>query len=96
MSREWDDLADWWLTELESDPTYEQVVVPLLLQLVAADRGTVLDVGCGNGRIMTMLKGGELNPIGCDLNAPLLEDARLSRASDASRPSGYPFARWVD
>lgn len=77
MSREWDDLADWWLTELESDPTYEQVVVPLLMELVAADRGTVLDVGCGNGRIMAMLKGADLNLIGCDLNAPLLSDARL-------------------
>ena len=75
MSREWDELADWWLTELESDPTYEQVVVPLLLDLVAADRGTVLDVGCGNGRIMARLKGGELHPIGCDLNFSLLADA---------------------
>ncbi len=75
MNREWDDLADWWLTELESDPTYEHVVVPLLLDLVAADRGTVLDVGCGNGRIMAMIKGGELHPIGCDLNATLLANA---------------------
>ena len=77
MSREWDDLADWWLTELESDPTYEQVVVPLLLHLVAADRGTVLDVGCGNGRIMAQLQGGEFEPVGCDLNATLLKNASL-------------------
>lgn len=75
MSREWDSLAEWWLLELESDPTYEQVVVPLLLDLVAADRGTVLDVGCGNGRIMAMLKDGDLHPIGCDVNSTLLKDA---------------------
>ena len=83
MSREWDELADWWLMELESDPTYEQVVVPLLLDLVGADRGTVLDVGCGNGRIMAMLKGGKLHPIGCDLNTSLL--AAASRVGPVMR-----------
>ncbi|MBK5267201.1 MAG: class I SAM-dependent methyltransferase [Acidimicrobiia bacterium] len=75
MTNEWDDLADWWREELETDPTYVEVVVPLLLAMLATRTGTVLDVGCGNGRIMGELALAGLEPVGCDINTSLLAEA---------------------
>ncbi len=76
MTREWDDLDEWWLEELESDPTYEQVVLPLLLDVAGAEPGPVLDVACGNGRIMAALNVAGLGSIGCDVNEAFLGQAR--------------------
>lgn len=76
MTNEWDHLEDWWRQELDSDPTYDQVVVPLILDMVGPGAGRVLDVGCGNGRIMRELTGRGFEAVGCDINASLLGEAR--------------------
>lgn len=49
----WETLGEWWLGEVQ-DPAYEQVVTPLLLEvLVGIDGGgLVADLGCGDGRVM--------------------------------------------
>ena len=74
----WSGLSGWWLNEVDEDPAYEADVTPLvrdLLQASAAEK--ILDVGCGEGRLMADLavEGGE--PYGVDLSSELLETARL-------------------
>jgi SAM-dependent methyltransferase len=73
---EWEGLAGWWLDEVVSDPAYSDDVLPLLLDTFAAPDGLVLDLGCGDGRIMRSLDRPEL--IGCDVSAVLLEQARVA------------------
>ena len=67
----WDELGEWWLTELAGDPAYDDEVTPLLLDL-ARPFGRVLDVGCGEGRLMEAIGrlGGQ--PIGVDISSSLL------------------------
>lgn len=70
----WSALNEWWLTELASDPAYEDEVTPLLLSLMGpADR--VLDVGCGEGRLMRAIAEAGGRPLGVDISRPLLEKA---------------------
>ncbi len=71
----WDDLAEWWLGEIASDPAYETDVLPLLVDVFDAPAGVVLDAGCGEGRVMEMLRP-DHRAIGCDLSAVLLEQAK--------------------
>ncbi|MEK7252198.1 MAG: methyltransferase domain-containing protein, partial [Actinomycetota bacterium] len=81
--------ARWWLEELAGDPSYERDVDPLLRSLVpSASDGTLLDVGCGEGRSL-----GRFGPsVGVDLLPSL---ARIASAhgpvviADAS--IGLPF-----
>jgi SAM-dependent methyltransferase len=70
----WDELTDWWLDEIAADPAYDSDVLPLVLDVFTAPGGPVLDLGCGNGRIMDALEIPDV--VGCDLNAELLERAR--------------------
>jgi ubiquinone/menaquinone biosynthesis C-methylase UbiE len=52
----WTELTDWWLDEIATDPTYEAVVTPLLLDILQPEPGSVyLDLGCGEGRVMRAL-----------------------------------------
>ncbi len=69
---EWDQLADWWLSEV-ADPAYENDVQPLLDTLLVGLEGPTLDVGCGDGRLFDRLPG---PVIGCDLSRYMLEHAR--------------------
>lgn len=72
----WDELADWWRGELADDPTYGQVVVPMVRRLLLpADR--VLDVGCGDGHVMEALRADVSSIFGCDLNAHLLRSSSV-------------------
>lgn len=76
MSHEWDELAEWWLDELDTDPTYQAVVVPLILRMLGGRAGVIVDVGCGNGHVMSHLA--DLPGVvvhGCDVNQDLLRRA---------------------
>lgn len=49
----WTDMGEWWLTELAGDPAYEEVVTPMLLDILQPVSGALyLDLGCGEGRVM--------------------------------------------
>jgi SAM-dependent methyltransferase len=65
----WSDLSEWWLSEVTDDPAYEQVVTPMLLEVLRPESGnTYLDLGSGEGRVMravtetgALVHGVELN-----------------------------------
>ena len=67
-----DELADWWLGEVEGDPSYDEEVVPLALEIASARPGERwLDLGCGEGRMMRALGGIGARVIGCDASRAL-------------------------
>jgi SAM-dependent methyltransferase len=66
----WEGLADWWLSEVDDDPAYRDDVLPLALELFTAPTGWVLDLGCGEGRVMRELADRKV--IGCDGSRELL------------------------
>lgn len=75
----WEGLAEWWLAELEEDPAYEQEVAPLIVDLLAPEPGwRVLDVGCGEGRLMHRLSQLGVDPVGVDIEPGLLRMAVMS------------------
>ncbi|MEX0698350.1 MAG: class I SAM-dependent methyltransferase [Acidimicrobiia bacterium] len=72
----WPALGAWWLEELSGDPAYEEEVYPWLLDLLApVDGDLILDIGCGDGRLMAKLSGTGASVIGCDFNRLLLTKA---------------------
>ena len=65
--------SDWWLSELERDPSYGSVVTPLLVEILDARPGhTYLDLGCGEGQTMRALTESGISVVGCDLDETLL------------------------
>lgn len=72
----WSELGEWWISEIADDPAYEQVVTPLLLDLLQPERGlTYLDLGAGEGRVMREVISTGAYAHGIDLNPDL---ARLA------------------
>jgi SAM-dependent methyltransferase len=69
----WDEqLAAWWLGEVEADPAYRDIVVPLAVAVLAPrPGGRYLDLGCGEGQVMRAVADAGAVPIGCDA-APML------------------------
>lgn len=75
----WDDLADWWSGEVLADPAYETDVTPLVLELLSPVAGErLLDVGCGEGRLMVEMGARGVLPFGVDRSWELLASAVLS------------------
>lgn len=53
----WSELVSWWLDELAGDAAYEEVVTPLLVDVLEPDlKKTYLDLGSGEGRVMRALE----------------------------------------
>jgi SAM-dependent methyltransferase len=74
----WSDLSDWWRSELLDDPAYEADVTPLILDLLTATPGErILDVGCGEGRLMAELASSGAVAFGVDISQELLGTARV-------------------
>jgi SAM-dependent methyltransferase len=74
----WDKLGDWWIKELADDPAYDEEIRPLVLDLLRPLPGhTYLDVGCGEGRMMSDVVAAGSRVVGCDLNPLLLHRARV-------------------
>lgn len=72
----WEELDEWWISQLEDDPDYEGVVTPLLLDLLGPVSGRkYLDVGCGEGRVMRRLRGEGATVTGVDGAQGLLSRA---------------------
>jgi SAM-dependent methyltransferase len=73
----WQQLGEWWLEELSTDPSYAEEIGPLLLDLLQPKPGALyLDAGCGDGRMMKLLSGKGARVVGCDFNLRLLSVAR--------------------
>ena len=74
----WPRVSGWWREELAGDPSYEDTVTPLALDLLREERvGTVLDVGCGEGRLSRALGRRGWSPIGVDIDPSLLVTAAI-------------------
>jgi SAM-dependent methyltransferase len=95
VSADWDELAEWWVGEIESDPSYAEDVVPLAVDLLGQVEGLVLDVGCGEGQVMRALAPRHV--VGCDLSAALLRHATATAPGAAHlvrcRLPGLAWAR---
>lgn len=90
----WPHLGSWWLNELTDDPAYEQEVYPLLLELLSPEAGSLLlDVGCGDGRLMARLTSMGARVVGCDVNRQLLRQARSTGPVVATRLPSLSWAR---
>ena len=57
MADDWDDLAGWWEAEAASDPAYPADVHPLFHELLPPVRGRTIDLGCGEGQGMRLVRG---------------------------------------
>jgi SAM-dependent methyltransferase len=70
---EWgEDLAEWWLGEVASDPAYSEEVMPLALAMLRPEPGkTYLDLGCGEGRFLAAIAARGARAIGVDASPRL-------------------------
>lgn len=69
----WIEITEWWLSEVTTDPSYDTVVTPMLLDILAPDSGAIyLDLGCGEGRVMRALRARGARVHGIDLNVELV------------------------
>ncbi|MGI3199043.1 class I SAM-dependent methyltransferase [Streptomyces sp. GLT-R25] len=55
---------------------------PLLAAAAIKDTDSVLDIGCGNGRLTRLAAGRGARALGVDLSVPMLERARASAADE--------------
>jgi len=69
----WDeDLAEWWLGEVASDPAYAAEVLPLAMEMLLPEAGkTYLDLGCGEGRVLAAIGAAGARAIGVDASPRL-------------------------
>ncbi len=73
---EWTELTDWWLEEID-EPAYLEEVVPLFLDVAGDLNGRrVLDLGCGEGRVLGLVAERGASVIGVDVNRSLARRAR--------------------
>jgi len=76
-------MFEWWLGEVESDPAYEEVVTPLLLDILNAAPGLrYMDVGCGEGRVMRSLSLRGPTVIGFDISQELVGQSESAFVAD--------------
>lgn len=72
----WSTQEGWWLQELASDAAYEQVVTPLLMEVLEPSPDHIyLDLGCGEGRVMRSLISLGASTYGLDINEKLVSRA---------------------
>jgi len=67
-----DELAGWWIGEVEGDPAYAEEVVPVACDLIDPRPGQRwLDLGCGEGQMMRALALRDISLVGCDVSSTL-------------------------
>ena len=68
---EWNELADWWMEEID-EPAYADEVIPLFLEILQVESDdTLLDLGCGEGRIQQLVSTMAALVVGVDVNLDL-------------------------
>lgn len=79
----WSELTDWWLSEIQSDPSYGEIVTPLLLEILdPVPSRLYLDVGCGEGRVMREVSKSGALVHGLDINEELAVRSGASVVAD--------------
>jgi SAM-dependent methyltransferase len=72
----WYELSEWWIDEVVDDPAYQEVVTPLLLDVLKPEPGArYLDLGCGEGRVMRTLQSTGSETIGVEISRDLAQHA---------------------
>jgi SAM-dependent methyltransferase len=89
MGSDWDDLAQWWISEVQDDPAYASDVHPILLELTSGPIGMAMDLGCGEGQGMRLVSA---DAFGCDVSNNLL--ARNSFSGRVVRTM-LPNLKWL-
>jgi SAM-dependent methyltransferase len=85
----WPDLEEWWLGEIGDDPAYEEVLTPLLVEVLQPEPDKLyLDLGCGEGRVMRALTRLGARVVGLDVNEGL---ARAASPAVVARLPGIPL-----
>jgi SAM-dependent methyltransferase len=86
MSDGWDESASAWIAEMGARGDYSREFIldaPMLERVRAGGFRSALDVGCGEGRFCRMLRALDIETIGVDPTAALIERARaLDPAGD--------------
>lgn len=76
-------MTDWWLSEVSTDRAYDEVVTPLLIDMLAPVEGQrYLDVGCGEGRVMRAVTDSGANVEGVDINPEFAARAGTAVVAD--------------
>ena len=90
---QWNDLEPWWREELIADTAYESVVTPLLLEVLdAPPDARLLDLGCGDGRVMRAVAADGLKVVGVELVPALARTALRNGPVVVGRlPEELPF-----
>lgn len=79
----WYELTEWWLSEVSDDPAYEDVVTPLLVDVLRPEPGArYVDLGCGEGRVIRVLSEIVGGVVGIDINPELVRRAPKSVTGD--------------
>lgn len=87
MGDNWDDLAEWWVDEVDNDAAYEADVHPILTALLPDRLGIAMDLGCGEGQGMRLVDEGD-GVFGCDLSLSLLRRSKaVGRVVQAKLPN---------
>ncbi len=58
------------MRELAADPAYDEQILPLALEMLSPFQEPLIDLGCGEGRLMRAV--GEAAALGCDVSLRLL------------------------
>jgi SAM-dependent methyltransferase len=93
----WDASAEAWLATMGEDGDWGRraVLDPVMRELAGQYSGTALDIGCGEGRFVRMLRDAGFSASGIDPTARLIEAARAQDAGGDYHVCGaeaLPFA----
>jgi SAM-dependent methyltransferase len=95
VGEDWDEISQWWIEEVANDHVHTADIQALLGDLLDRPRGTILDLGCGEGQWLRRLaatEGPDLRALGCDLSTELVRHAATSAPVVRCR---LPDLRWL-
>jgi SAM-dependent methyltransferase len=89
-----DDLAEWWLAEVQADPAYRLEVLPLAVDLLDPQPGArYLDLGCGEGGLLRSIVDAGAVGVGVDLSPRLAVAASRVAPAVVGRLPDVGFVR---
>ena len=90
---DWNELTEWWTAEAQ-EPAYGEEVIPLFFEVLGEVGGrTLLDLGCGDGRISGLAADRGAKVIGVDLNLDLARRASRGHPVFLNRLPGLACVR---